>query len=188
MSNVAALRLAHGGRPFHGSFRLASSEARTPRRQDVSLLRRLARGAGAREWRGQSANLPWDGLSRVLPGVRATAGHRDVERLTKAELVTMVRDAFDNLISVLVGQAMSIGKYLKTCTRRGQAKQDRTTLYADQVCELWRCSRRVARICGPARTRTHTVLRGNGRVSPIMSASSRKHSRKYDSEAHTLAI
>ena len=127
-------------------------------------------------------------VSRVLPGVRATAGHRDVERLTKAELVTMVRDAFDNLISVLVGQAMSIGKYWKTCTRRGQAKQDRTTLYADQFCELWRCSRRVARICGPARTRTHTVLRSNGRVGPIMSASSRKHSRKYDSEAHTLTI
>ena len=39
-------------------------------------------------------------VSRVLPGARAAAGYRDVETLTKAELVGMVRDAFDNPLRV----------------------------------------------------------------------------------------
>ncbi len=35
-------------------------------------------------------------VSRVLPGGRAAAGYRDTEKLSKAELVTMIRDAFDD--------------------------------------------------------------------------------------------
>ena len=35
-------------------------------------------------------------ISRVLPGVRAIVGYRDIETLTRAELVAMIRDAFDD--------------------------------------------------------------------------------------------
>ena len=119
---AGALSTAASGSPAPKRVRLADKTSPFY----VALLEELGRENGEAN---QKINLGT--VSRVLPGVRATAGHRDIERLTKAELVTMVRDAFDNPTLDFVGQAMSIGKYWKTFTRCGQAKQDRTTLYAD---------------------------------------------------------
>ena len=39
-------------------------------------------------------------VSRVLPGVAATAGYRDLSTLTRAELVEMIKDSFENPLVV----------------------------------------------------------------------------------------
>lgn len=38
-------------------------------------------------------------VARVLPGTRASSGYKDVAKLTRAELLNMVRDAFDNPVA-----------------------------------------------------------------------------------------
>ena len=43
-------------------------------------------------------------LARVLPGTRASSGYKDVAKLTRAELLNMVRDAFDNPVAGASGK------------------------------------------------------------------------------------